>query len=388
LDRAVRLYADLQSRFPNDREILLGEGQALQWSGRAREAEQVLAPLRAAYPNDREVLLAMAGTQLALGRSDLALRDVRQAEGISPDHRDVRLMRGLVLRQVRPMLVMGFSPSFDSDDLHIFSYSSTFYFNPVPRVRSYIRAAIIPSMNPRDGIVQGREAVLGATSQVAPWLILRGEAGSNFSSTGRTSTIGGGGFTLLPSPSLRLDFNASRRFINYVPRSVLLDISQRQFQGSLDYRPVNNLLVHFDYSHGRYSDGNRSHTGSVSLTQTLVRSEQLTLEGGYIFSVGSFSRQPLTGYFAPSQLQRHGGLVNLYGQFNSRVGYNFSGRAGAEQTFENPYQPQGTLQVSVDFKLSERIKWSMGYGYFRIAALAGTGAYLTNSVFSTFEIQF
>ena len=388
LDRAVRLYADLQSRFPNDRDILLGEGQALQWSGRAREAEQVLAPLRAAYPNDREVLLAMAGTQLALGRSDLALRDVRQAEGISPDHRDVRLMRSLVLREVRPMLVLGFSPSLDSDELHIFSYTSTLYFSPVPRIRSYVRASIIPSMIPSDGIVQGREAVLGATAQVVPWLILRGEAGSNFGSTGRTSTIGGGGFTLLPSPSWRFDFNASRRFVNFVPKSVLLDISQRQLQASLDYRPLNNLRLHFDYSHGQYSDGNRSHTGSVSLTQTLVRSEQLTLEGGYIYSVGSFASQPRTGYFAPSQLQRHGGLVNFYGQFNSRVGYNFSGRAGAEQTFDNPYRPQGTLEVSLDFKLSERIRWSVGYGYFRIAGLAGTGAYLTNSAFSRLEIQF
>ncbi|OFW43846.1 MAG: hypothetical protein A3J28_18200 [Acidobacteria bacterium RIFCSPLOWO2_12_FULL_60_22] len=388
LNRAVKLYADLQALYPDDRDVLLGKGQALQWSGRPQEAQEVLSPLRAAYPNDREVLLAMAGTQLALGRSDLAMRELQVAEANAPDDRDVQLLRSLVLRQLRPVLTLNFSPSLDSDDLHIFPYTGTLYFSPIARIRSYFRGAVIPSMIPSAGISQGREALFGSTAQVAPWVILRGEIGGNSGSTGEHSSIGGGGFTLLPWHKLRFDFDASRQFINYLPLSVDKNISRVQIRTGWDFRPTNRFLLHMDYFHGRYSDTNRSNGANLIASQTLVRRERLTLDGGYTYSASGFSTRTNSGYFAPSQLQRHAGMASLYGRINSWLGYNVGGTLGAEQISRDPFRLDGTLRASTDFSFSERLKLSVGYGYFRIASLVRAGAYKTHSAFANLEIRF
>ncbi len=388
LDQAIRLYSDLQTYYPDDRDVLLGKGQTLQWAGRAQEAEQILTPLRAAYPDDREILIAMAGTQLALGRGDLAMRALQVAEASAPDDRDVQLMRSLILRQVRPVLTFGFNPSFDSDDLHILPYTSTLYFSPIAGVRSYVRGAVTQSLIPFGGVSQGREAVFGSTAQVTPWLILRGEIGANFSSIGEHSTIGSGGFTLLPSSTLRFDFDASRQFINYLPTAVDLNISRVQFRAGGDYRPVRDLLLHLDYTHGRYSDTNRSNAANFAATQTLWRNERLTVEGGYTYGINSFTRETNSGYFAPSQLQRHAALGNVYGRLNAWMGYGITGTFGGEQIASDPYRPDGTLRVSTDFSFYERFRFTLGYGYFRLASLARAGAYRTHSAFSILEIRF
>ena len=388
LDQAIRLYSDLETYYPADREVLLGKGQTLQWAGRAAEAEEILTPLHDAYPNDREVALAMAGTQLALGRGDLAMRSLQIAEASAPDDRDVQLMRSLVLRQVRPVLTIGFSPSFDSDDLHILPYTSTLYFSAIPGVRSYVRGSVIQSSIPSGGIFQGREAVFGSTAQVAPWLILRGEVGANSGSTGESSPIGSGGMTLLPSSKLRLDFDAMRQFINYLPTSVDLNISRVQLRLGGDYRPVRDLLLHLDYTHGRYSDSNRSHGVNFAATQTLLRTERLTVEGGYTYGATTFSERVNSGYFSPSHLQRHAALGNIYGRLNSWMGYNFTGTFGGEQISSDPFRADGTLRASTDFTFLERFRFTLGYGYFRLASLIRAGAYRTHSAFSTLEVRF
>ena len=388
LSRAVELYSDLEKLYPKDREVLLGKGQALQWAGRSREAREILEPLQAQYPQDQPVLLALAGTQLALGRQDLALRHIERAETIDPENQEVRVLRSLILRQLRPSLVFGFSPSFDSDELHIYPYTSTLYFSPTPRIRSYVRAAITPSMLPSEGISQGREALFGSTVRAASWLILRGEVGGNSVSSARSDPIGGGGFTLLPADWFRFDLNASREFLNFLPRPVDLGISRVRLQASWDVRPTNRFLIHLDYGHGRYSDTNRSHSGTLMTTQAFVRGERLTLEGGDLYSVTAFDKRLGNGYFDPSQWQRHAGLVNLFGRLNSWFGYNFAATLGAEQQFHDPFRGDGTLRVSTDFSFGDHFRLTFGYGYFRIASLARAGAYRTHSAFSTLEIQF
>ena len=388
LNRALELYSDLQKLYPNNREVLLGKGRSLQWAGQLEEAREILESLRSQYPGDQEILLALAGAQLALGRQDLALQNLEQAETIDPENQDLQRLRRLVLRQLRPVLVLGFSPSFDSDDLQIFPYTGTLYFSPGPRVRSYVRGAITASMTPGSGIFQGREALLGAVVRTAPWLILRGEIGGNSVSSGRSDPIGGGGLTYLLAPWLRLDFNVSREFLNYLPRPVTLGISRVNWQAGWNLQPTNRFLLHLDYFHSRYSDTNRASGASLTATRTFVQGERMTLEGGYLYAVSSFSKQLGNGYFDPSQLQRHASLLHLSGRATSWLGYNFTGTLGAEQQFHDPFRRDGTWQIGTEILLSQRLRLNLGYGFFRTASLTRAGAYRTHSASATLEIQF
>ena len=388
LDRAIELFTALEGDYPGDRDVLLGKGQALQWSGRAREAAKILMPLREAYPDDRDVRVAMAGTQLALGRSDLAKRELQIPGVRRADDADVQQLWNLTMQQLRPVLVFGFNPSEDSDDLRIAPLTSTFYFSAVPRVRSYLRGAFIASEIPSTDRRRGREAVFGSTLQASPSVILRGEIGTNVGDDDAVDVIGLGGVTLLPTSKVRLDVSAGRQFLNYLPVAVERDISRVLTQAGVDVRPTEDWLLHGDYFYGHYSDGNRAQGGNAIVSRTLARRAPLTVEAGYLYSYSGFSEDPGNGYYAPSRLQRHAGLLNLSGRGSTWFGYTLAGTLGTEQAEEDPWRLDWTAQVSADFTIRNSLKLSGGYGYARIASLSRAGAYLTHSAFARMEIRF
>jgi predicted Zn-dependent protease len=392
LDRAVELFSELERDYPDDRDVLLGKGQALQWSGRAREAQRILVPLLERYPQDRDVRVAMAGNQLALGRGDLALQELQVAGAVALEDADVRAMRTLALRQVRPTFAFSFNPSRDSDDLEIFPSAATLYFTPLPRVRSHLRGTFIPSTAPDVGDARGREAVFGATVQLSSSVIVHGEAGTNVGREDDTSPIGGGGITLLPSNDVRIVLDASRQFINYLPLSVERDISRVLLRASLDVRPRGRWLLHLDVFHADYSDDNRANGGNLVLSRAVLKRPGALVEAGYLFSLSRFANDPGNGYYAPSRLQRHAGLVNVVGRTSTWFGYTVAGTLGIEQALdssdESGFRPDGSLRFSFDFLVGDRLKFSAGYGYSRVASLARAGAYDSHALTGGLEIGF
>jgi tetratricopeptide (TPR) repeat protein len=388
LDRAIRLFGELQTQYPADRDVLLGKGQALQWSGRAVEAERILAPLRAAYPDDRDVRVALAGTQLALGRSDLAWQEIEAAGGRRSDSADVQLMRSLVLRQIRPVLTVGYSPSLDSDDLRIEPWAATLFFSAIPRVRSYLRGAYIPSQLPGVGEAEGRAALFGSTIQLSPQALLRGEAGVNITRERPADPIGRIGGTPLPSRHVRIELDADRQFIDYLPAAVENHISRDAVRTGLDVRPVSRVLLHADYTYGRYSDDNRAHGGGFTASYAFANRERLAVEAGYLYTINTFSDDFGSGYYAPSRLQRHSSLLNVSVRPARWIGWAFAGTLGQEQAVDDPFRIDGTARLSLELSPTTQIKWIGGYGYFRVASLSRAGAYLTHSVFTSLELRF
>lgn len=388
LDRAIRLFGELQSRYPADRDVLLGKGQALQWAGRAPEAERILAPLREAYPADRDIRVALAGTQLALGRSDLAWQEIEAAGGRRSDSADVQLMRSLVLRQIRPVLVLGYSPSLDSDDLRIEPWTGTLFFSAHPRVRSYLRGSFTPSRLPGIGEATGRATVAGSTIQWSPQVLVRGEAGINLTPGRGADAIGRAGATLLPTRQIRVEFDVDRQFIDYLPRAVERHISRDTVRTAIDVRPVSRVLVHGDYTYGRYSDDNRMHGAGVTSSYAFANRERLTVEAGYLYTINAFSDDPGNGYYAPSRLQRHAALLNLAVRPSRWLGAAFAGTLGREQAASDPFRVDGTARLSLELSPTPALKWIGGYGYFRVASLNRVGAYLTHSAFTSVEVRF
>ena len=388
LDRAIRLFSELQTRYPTDRDVLLGKGQALQWSGRAVEAERILAPLRAAHPDDRDVRVALAGTHLALGRGDLAWQEIEAAGGRRSDSADVQLMRSLVLRQIRPVLIVGYSPSLDSDDLRIEPWTGTLFFSVIPRVRSYLRGSFTPSELPNVGKTEGSTTVFGSTIQLTPQAIVRGEAGANLTRGRPAEPIGRVGATLLPSRRVRLELDADRQFIDYLPGAVRNHIFRDAVRSGIDFRPVSRFLVHADYTYSRFSDDNRSQGVAFTTSYAFANRERLMVEAGYLYTYNTFSDDPGNGYYSPSQLQRHASLFNLAMRPARWIGWAFAGTLGVEQAIEDPFRIDGTARVSLELSPNTQVKWIGGYGYFRVASLSRIGAYLTHSVFTSVELRF
>lgn len=387
LQTAMNLYDDLLIRTPEDRDVRLGKAQTLYWSGRSREAKEILKEMQAKYPEDQDVALTAAGVQAALGRPGRALRQLSELDKLQPGNSDVESMRRSIRQDLRPSLILGFTPSVDIYDLKIYSSTGTLYFSPAPQVRSYVFAGVTPS-NDLNNSQTGREMLFGSYGRVTDRLLLRGEIGSNSATSGSEGAIGGGGATFYVSDHMQVDFDVSRRFINYIPRPVLLGIHRLELRTGWDWRPVRGTTFHVDFYHQRYSDTNRNNGGNFSFVRNLVRRERFELESGYAYSASGFSKNIYSGFFAPSQLQRHAVLLNLHGKVSPRVGFYFWGSLGGEQVFRDPFRLDGTARFGWDVTLSNHFKFVTGYGYFAISSIATAGAYRTHTGYVTLELRF
>lgn len=387
LQTAMNLYDDLLIRSPEDRDVRLGKAQTLFWSGRSREAKEILEEMQAKFPEDRDVALTVAGVHNALGRPDRALRQLSELDRLQPGNSDVVSMRRSIRQDLRPSLILGFTPSVDIYDLKIYSSTGTLYFNPAPQVRSYVFAGVTPSMDVNNSQT-GREVLFGSYGRVTDRLLLRGEIGSNSATSGSQGAIGGGGATVYVTDHMQVDFDVSRRFLNYIPRPVLLGIHRLELRTGWDWRPVRDTTFHIDLSHQRYSDTNRNTGGNFSFIRNLVRRERFELESGYVYSASGFAKSINSGFFAPSRLQRHGALLNLHGKLTPKIGFYFWGSLGGEQLASDPFRLDGTARFAWDLTLSNHFKFTTGYGYFAVSSIATGGAYKTHTGYVTLELRF
>ncbi len=389
LSAALNLYDELLIRAPEDKDARFGKAQTLYWSGRSREAKEILEDMQAKYPKDRDVILTAAGVHTALGRRDLALRQLDALDKMQPGNTDVELMRRSIRQDLRPALILGFTPSVDSFDLKIYHSTATLHFSPTPRIRSYVFAGVIPSRDPGSRLAEtGRELLFGSSGRVTDWLLVRGEIGVNSATSGHEGPIGGAGATFFVNNKMQFDFDVSRRFINYIPRPILLDINRVQLRAGWDWRPERRTTFHVDYYHQRYSDTNRNNGGNFTVTRNLVRNERWEIEAGYLYSAFGFTKNINSGFFAPSQFQRHAAIGNLRAKVTPRNTLFFWGSLGREQVFRDPFRLDGTARAAWEYSLSDYFKFSVGYGYFAISTIVRAGGYTTRTGYVTLEFRF
>ena len=389
LSSALDAYNELLARDPSDREARFGKAQTLFWSGHTRDAKEILEDLHAKNPKDRDVTFTMASVDSALGRQDLALQQLDELDKLQPGNPDVERSRESIRRELRPRLVLGFTPSVDSYDLKIYYSTATLYFSPTPQIRSYVATRLIPSLDSRSGLsATGREFVFGSYGRVSEWLLLRGEGGVNSGVFGSEGAIGEGGATLFVTDRTQIDLDVSRSFINYIPLPVRRDVSRVQFRGAWDWRPERRSALHLDYYHQRYSDTNRNNGGNFTATHKVVAREVGEIEIGYLYAVFGFTKGIDSGFFAPSQFQRHAALLNFNAKLAPWLKFSFWGSGGKEQVFRDKFRWDGTARGSWDIKVSERFKLSLGYGYFAISSIVRAGAYRTHTGYATLEYLF
>ncbi len=386
---ALDLYNQVLSKDPQNTDARLGKAQVLFWSGHPREAKGILADLQVKAPQNRDVALTMAGVNSALGRRDLALQQLDELNKLQPGSPDVVNLQQAIRRDLRPLLIVGFTPSQDSYDLDIYYFTSSLYFSPTPQIRSYFSSNIIPSRNtPLGTSATGREFLFGSYARVTDWLLVRAEGGLNSDVFGKNGGIWGVGGTLFPLDNMQFDLNVSRRFINFIPRPVVLDINRIQYRGAWDWRPHRRVGVHADYYHENYSDSNRNNGGNFSLTGKPVLGERSEVEVGYLYSTFGFTKNIDSGFFAPTQYQRHAALLNLRGKLTPRNTLFFWGSLGQEQIFHGNYRWDGTARAGWECQLNPHTKLTLGYGYFAITSIVRAGAYRTNTGYATVEYRF
>ncbi|MGH9522065.1 MAG: hypothetical protein ACRD3E_06005, partial [Terriglobales bacterium] len=219
-------------------------------------------------------------------------------------------------------------------------------------------------------------------------LQLRGEFGANWSSAGKASPIGGGGATLFVTDKLQLDFDVSRRFINYLPQPILFDISRIQYRGAANLQITRGTTLHFDYIHEQYSDSNQNNGGNISLMQNLLNRERVKVQAGYLFAISGFDHVGTTGFFTPTSFMRHAALGDTQFKLSKSSGVSFWGSLGREEVFNQSFRWDGTARAAWDYQFTPKLKSSLGYGYFAVSSIGGSTAYITHTMYSTLQYTF
>jgi hypothetical protein len=168
----------------------------------------------------------------------------------------------------------------------------------------------------------------------------------------------------------------------------VLNINRIQYRGAWDWRPYRWAGVHLDYYHENYSDSNRNNGGNFSLTGKPVSRDRGEVEIGYLYAVSGFTRNINSGFFAPSEFQRHAALLNLRQKVTPRNSLFFWGSLGREEVFHQHFRWDGTARAAWECKVSNHTKFTLGYGYFAISSILQGGAYRTNTGYATLEFLF
>lgn len=386
---ALQMYDSILIHAPHDNEVLLAKAQALNWSGQPHQASSIIDDLQKAHPEDKDVTLANAAVQSSLGRRDVALRLLNSLDKLQPGSHDVESLRESIENEMRPVLILGFTPSFDSGDTAIYASRATFYFSPHPQVRSYLSVNLIPSFVPNSfNSETGKEFLFGSYGRVNSRLQLRGEIGADASNAGEPSPIGGAGATLFATDKIQFEFDVSRRFINYLPRPILLGISRIQYRAAWNWRANSRTTFHVDYYHESYSDTNSNDGGNVSVLENVLNRERVKVQAGYLFAMSAFDHVGNTGFFTPTSFTRHAGLGNTQVKLSKATGISFWGSLGREEVFDQAFRWDGTARASWDYQFTPKLRSSLGYGYFAVSSIGGSTAYVTHTVYSGLQYTF
>lgn len=84
--QAIKAFDEVLATAPNNKDALLGKGQAYLWSGNPFTAKKYVLAAKAQYPTDAEVNATLAETYKAMGRYDKALAIIQEArmQGSNP----------------------------------------------------------------------------------------------------------------------------------------------------------------------------------------------------------------------------------------------------------------------------------------------------------------
>ena len=388
LSAALRAYDDVLIHAPTDRDARFGKAQALYWGGDPGQARAILEEMKTALPADRDVGITLASVQSTLGRGDLALAALDELDKRFPGDNEVSQMRASIRQDMRPVMTLHFGPTVDSDDIRLYASTANFSWNLTPRVRSYVTTNFNPVRDPDLGWETATEVLFGAATRPASWLRIRGEAGVNTSSGGHNDVIGGGGATIYASRRLSFDFDVSRRFVNWVVEPQRLNISRVESRVGVDLGLDKKTTVHADYYNQQYSNSNANNGGDFTVTRKLVSLERFQMSGGYTYTGFGFTDNINSGFWSPQMFQRHAGFVNIRSPLGKRNVLSFNGTMGANQSHSfgsavEPYVSGGTVRGGWDFKVSDHLTFTTGYGYYSSA-----GARLINSVGNGYSAHF
>ncbi len=350
---AVRLYDALIAAHPEMADdVAVDYAQALNWSGRHREAAQMYRDVLADSASNVDAARGLAFAEYWAGRNDLA----RQALAGVPDRTDpeVEGLRQELEEERRPSFFARYGGSHDSDDLDLRTWDFLLRQPVGERDALFLAFRNDRVVDPegrydvkRVGV--GHERVWSTTWQTHAYanVVIHGIP--------QHPVLLDGWLTYRPSDALRFDLGLAREQV-LTRESLDLGITYWSPAMSVEWRATQRWTARAAHRQNFYSDDNRTWLTNGSLRYRALARRHLRLDVGADASHLASENDLANGYYDPEGYTEFGGTGELTWEPRPRWELAIAARAGSQRESDSPaesyYGLSGRLEVPVSRRFS------------------------------------
>ncbi len=389
------------------REVSLGMGQTLYWSGHLQRSRVVLASLLKEHTADPDASFTLAAVEHNMGHNGRSMQLLKSA----PDNTDTREFRASLKDSMRPVLRFRFGFEDDNDitdsapipttATKVLRYGTTLEFSATPDVRMEVVNTVSQSLTSNAVLGQFADRALitenlaRATFSPAQWLRMTVGAGAAITGSALHSGSGTAHFIYDVHPVItrgpvRIDLAFSGRAADYNPLAVHESVTSQRQAVAATYEWRSRIRFTTEYAHAMYSVDSfagaapfhlqpQSNSASVGIVPIWIRGEKYHLEAGVRYEVFGFGHDSeklfdpsigggSAGFFAPALYHRPAGVARFIWQLPSAFSLDADGTFGPQRISrlggpKPTFGPAGSfgVQLSKDMK---RFRPFLRYDYF------------------------
>jgi len=428
---SISMYELAEKNGADAREVRLGIGQTLYWSGELQRSRTVLTQLLQEHKSDPDASFTLAAVEHGLGHNAKSLQLLR----VVPDNKDSRELRSSLREALRPELRLRFGFEDDNDiapapspatATKVLRYGTTLAFSAHPDVRMEIANTTSQSLTSNSVLSTFgsgaliNETLARATFAVNPWLRMTLGAGAAVTHSAAASPGMATYFIYDLHPVIlngpwRVDLSFTRRAADYTPLAVHDGVTFHREAVAVTYDFRHRLRLNAEYGHAMYAIhvpgrpelGPVSNSGSVSMVPTWILGEKVRLDAGArydIFGFGHDSRlvaDPASGpgsagFFAPGLFHRPSAVAHFIWQMPHAFTFDSEGSFGPQRV-STPTGPKPRFGPAGSFgvQLAKNMKQSrpfVRYDYFDTQTAASpaqqNGAYRSQVITFGMDIRF
>jgi tetratricopeptide (TPR) repeat protein len=309
---------------PDNADALRGAARAETSLGLHRVALERITPLLLRGDRDPETLRIVADARRAMGRPDLSEDAALAILAVKPDDEGARRLLDDLLRERRPLTQIEASQIRRSDDLRITGalVFQEFTFDrgltklaPQIRMLSH-RGGFFPDVDVYSVGLRGRRRFNDWLELKTDFFVNSEEEPDKKDVTFTHETT----LSLIPDDVWRLNLQAARRYPDENPVSIVRDVFQNDFGGSVEFTPSYDLRVTGRGFYSSYTDGNERVWGQLELARRVSIKPDILL--GARLTAFDFKEVLDNGYWNPDRYQSAEATFQSYGQLTDQLFYD------------------------------------------------------------------
>ncbi|MDQ4135961.1 MAG: hypothetical protein M3158_07255, partial [Pseudomonadota bacterium] len=338
---------------PGNADGLRGAARAETSLGLHRVAIQRIAPLVSHGDQNPETLRIVADARRAMGRPDLSEDAALAILAVKPDDEGAQRLLAELYRERRPLSQIEATQIRRSDDLRINGVLAFTEFTfdrglvklaPQARHLSH-RGGYFPDVDVYSIGMRGRQ-------RFNDWLEFKTDVFVNSEEEPRDKDVTLTHETTLsfiPSDVWRVNLQAARRYPDENPISIVNDVFQNDFGGSVEFTPSYDLRVTGRGFYSTYTDTNERVWGQLEMARRVAIKPDILL--GARLTAFDFKKVFDNGYWNPDRYQSAEATFQSYGQITDKLSYDvqLAGGWAWTQPGTNGAVYAGTARVNYQF---------------------------------------